>query len=163
MKAHYNYLKYVLRHKWFVFWACLQTKAGIWLGIIHDLSKFSRAEWVPYVHQFFNYDGSKRDVRDKTGAYDPAKQSMSFQMAWMNHQRNKHHWQSFVSIGDGGTLTPMKMPIKYIREMVADWIGAGRAQNSKTTPQQWYEANKDKMVLHPESRQEIENILRSIV
>lgn len=70
IRAHLSYLKYVLRHKWFVFREC--QRVGItWRGIVHDMSKFSRAEWEPYVCVFYNPDGSRRDVRDATGHYDP--------------------------------------------------------------------------------------------
>ena len=45
------------------------------------------------------------------------------------------------------------------REMLADWFGAGRAYNSDWTPlepRKWYEKEKDKMILHPETRAGVE-------
>ena len=160
MKAHLAYLGYVLRHKWHVFISCLKMRVPFGLAIIHDLSKFSRCEWTPYVRQFYNPDGSKRGmVRDKSGAYDSAAQPIEFQRAWLSHQRNRHHWQAWVSLGDVGKLTALEIPEKYIREMIADWMGAGLAQGGKATPRKWYEANKAKLVLHPISRSRIEALL----
>ena len=84
IRAHISYLKYVLRHKWFVFREC--QRLGItWRGIVHDLSKFSRAEWEPYVCTFYNPDGSKRDVRDATGHYNPTTLGKAFDRAWLHH------------------------------------------------------------------------------
>jgi hypothetical protein len=48
-----------------------------------------------------------------------------------------------------------KMPEKYAKEMLADWIGAGEALNNGSV-QKWYEKNKNNVFLHPETRQWIE-------
>lgn len=155
MKAHWAYLVYVLRHKWFVFIEC--CKLGIsWLGIIHDLSKISRDEWTPYVHSFYNPDGSKRVVRDATGYYDPTKVSPEFDYAWLHHQNlNKHHWQYWMLVQDEDEDKILEIPDIYRKEMLADWRGAGRAQGKLNT-KAWYEKNGGKMKLHPRTRMLIE-------
>jgi len=161
VKSHWNYLRYVLRHKWYVFWACLKMGVPIWRALIHDWTKFTRREWSPYVHQFFNPDGTPRKVRDASGSYDPNAQSLDFKYAWLSHQRNLHHWQAWISIGDGGSLDAMPIPETYIREMVADWIGAGQAISGQGNPMPWYEANKDKMVLHQATRLLVHGLLET--
>ncbi len=155
MKRYFKYLSYVLRHKWFVFHAA--RKLGItWLGIIHDLSKFSQAEFGLYARCFFNPDGSKREVRDKTGFYDPSKFD-GFDMAWNNHQKhNKHHWEYWACIQITGELKPLPFPDKYRREMLADMRGASRALGFGVSIKAYYEKNKDKMQLHPETHQWLE-------
>ena len=50
------------------------------------------------------------------------------------------------------------MPDKYRREMLADWMGAGRALGKPNTLE-WYTANQGKITLHPETRQWIEEQL----
>jgi hypothetical protein len=162
VKAHFQYLKYVVRHKWFVARACLKMGVPLWRAIVHDWTKFTPSEWGPYVHQFFNPDGSRRTVRDKSGAYDPNQQPDAFKFAWLHHQRNKHHWQAWVSIGDFGNITALPMPETYIREMVADWIGAGQAISGETSPVPWYEANKEKKVLHLQTRLRTEELLKRL-
>lgn len=201
MRRHWAYLKYVLRHKWFVFLACLEYRVPLWIAIFHDWDKFLPDEWFPYARCFYKPDGSKQ--------YEP---SLAFDAAWNLHQkRNKHHWQFWLLIPDqsrphftfqshdGGmtdvTVTtldgrdaalvwldgldwwkpdknamaqlekdlkivpePLAMPDVYQREMLADWIGAGKALDKPNT-WQWYEANKDKMLLHPETRAWIETEL----
>jgi hypothetical protein len=42
--------------------------------------------------------------------------------------------------------------------MISDWRGAGRAQGTPDVLS-WYISSKDKMVLHPETRKMIEQIL----
>jgi len=161
VRAHLAYLRYVLSHKWHVFRACLELGVPLWIAVVHDWTKFTLREWVPYVRQFFNPDGSKRNVRDKSGAYDPNAQPAEFKAAWCSHQKNRHHWQGWTSLGDGGTLSPLPIPEVFCREMVADWIGAGRAQG-KCDPHGWYLKNHDNLVLHPESRATIEKILENL-
>lgn len=44
----------------------------------------------------------------------------------------------------------------YAKEMLADWQGAGRAQGHGDNTLGWYAKNRDKMLLHPETRAWIE-------
>lgn len=162
MKRHFAYFKYVLRHKWFVLWACRMTGAGLRRGAVHDWTKFLPREWFAYAKHFYNEDGTRRDVRDKTGSYDPLRQGISFEMAWLSHQRNKHHWQAWVVLGDGGSVKALPMPEKYVREMVADWVGAGKAISGRSDPRPWYDANKWNMLLHDETRDLVEMLLEEL-
>ncbi len=164
MKGHFAYMRYVLRHKWFVFVGGVRTRAPLWRLVVHDWSKFTRSEWGPYVRQFYAPDGSNRaGVRRKDGGYDLAEQPYEFQRAWLGHQRrNKHHWQAWVLLGDNGQLVPIEMPERYVREMVADWIGAGRAITGQWDPRPWYEKNRSLMVLHDETRVRVEQLLEAV-
>lgn len=146
---HFKYLAYVLRHKWFVFVEC--CKRGYpWLGLIHDWSKFRWSEWTPYVNHFYSKDAAKRHP----GEPDPA-----FDQAWLNHQnRNKHHWQYWLSVNRKKEIKVMEMPIKYTEEMLADWIGAARAkgQGGVYTPT-WYDKVKDTLILGEGTLRWVEN------
>jgi putative NADPH-quinone reductase len=55
------------------------------------------------------------------------------------------------------------MPHKYLVEMICDWIGAGKAYNNGSYTindmNEWYESNKDRIVLHEDTRELIEFIL----
>lgn len=150
MKAHLRYASYVARHKWFVFRAGLKTGAPLWRLLIHDWSKLTPAEWTPYVHQFYAKD------RKRKGA---------FERAWLHHQhRNPHHWQHWLDVKWDGTLRPLPMPEKLVREMVADWMGAGRAITGRWEVRDWYKANRDKIVLHASTRKLVDELvgLRSV-
>ena len=159
---HWSYLKYVVRHKWYVFLASVDLGVP-WLGLIHDWSKFLPSEWFPYVRFFYERDGSPRQRRDDTGYYKPTDTGdPAFDFAWLLHQkRNKHHWQWWILPEDGGGQKVIEMPQRYIKEMVADWRGAGRAQGTPDTGA-WYRKNKDKMLLGPNARRQVEVLINYI-
>lgn len=147
MKPHLKYLSYVARHKWFVLVAGLKVKAPLWRLLIHDWSKFSRAEWGPYVRKFY-------------GSGDPLDVLLAFDKAWLHHQhRNPHHWQSWLLREDEGNVIPLRMPEALAREMVADWMGAGRAITGKWDVADWYSLNSGKITLHPETRAYVERLI----
>lgn len=158
MRHHLKYLWYVLRHKWYVFWEC--DKLGIpWRGLVHDISKFSPAEWVPYANHFYGPKAKK--WRNRTGYYKPTDTGdPKFDMAWLHHvNSNDHHWQWWLQVeSDGRSIRVHPMSYPAMLEMLADWRGAGRAQGKPDTVA-WYKANKDRMLLHPATREWIENQL----
>ena len=160
MRAHWAYLKYVLRHKGFVFLECIKLGVPIWIAVLHDWDKFLPDEWFPYVNFFYYPDGSKRQHRDSTGYYKPDDTGdPDFDMAWFLHQkRNRHHWQSWALLRSDGAIKLFPIPLVFLREMIADWRGAGRVQNTPNT-RKWYETNKDKLYLHPDTRTMVELIL----
>lgn len=135
-----KYLWYVIKHKWFVMIECF--KVGIyWRGLTHDLSKLLPSEFFPYANYF----------------YGNGKNDKEFNKAWLLHQkRNPHHWQYWLLYEDEGRLTTLDIPIKYRKEMIADWIGAGRAITGKDNTKKWYELNKNNMLLNRETRNWIE-------
>lgn len=160
MARHWQYLKYVLRHKWFVLQAGRDLGVPLWQLLMHDWDKFLPDEWFPYANFFFDSQGNKINRRSKTGYYKPTDTGdAAFDYAWLLHQkRNKHHWQWWVLPEDSGGVKLLPMPDVYRREMLADWRGAGRAQGTPDTLA-WYIANKEKMQLHPETRAWIEIML----
>lgn len=163
-KADLQYLSYVLRHKWFVFQAGLKTGAPLWRLIKHDWSKFKRDEWVPY-REFF-YGGEKTPARKQ-----------AFADAFRLHcKRNDHHWNCWVidannfSIGGRGWERG-KNPFQVVRpmsddaikEMVADWMGAGRAITGNWDDIfSWYERTKSTQTMTASTRWRVEQILGSL-
>jgi hypothetical protein len=145
VRPHLRYASYVARHKWFVFRAGLKTGAPLWRLVIHDWSKLTPAEWGPYVRTFY--------------ASDKAREG-EFERAWLHHQHhNPHHWQHWVLREDDGDTKPLRMPDKLVREMVADWMGAGRAITGRWDVASWYEANARKIVLHTDARLQVRNLI----
>lgn len=138
---------YILQHKWYVLIEC--WKEGLyWQGIVHDLSKFSLAEFSAYTSNFFSLE-SERLEKEK----DIQK---AFSYAWLHHQHhNKHHWNYWVINQYKKEAVPM--PEKYIHEMVCDWRAMSRKFGD--TAQEFFENNHNKMVLHPETLTHIEQIL----
>jgi hypothetical protein len=165
MKKYLRYLHYVVKHRWFVFLACV--KMGIiWRGLVHDLSKLSPKEFFPYARMFY---GDNKPIRDSTGYYKPYDTgNEEFEYAWLNHTRhNKHHWQYWVLPFDKDDKSErhqkiFDIPEIYVKEMVCDWIGAGKAQKSKHNALEWFEANKEKLAFSSGTYGNIEKLLASL-
>lgn len=157
MGKHWKYLKYVIRHKWFVFVACQRNGVGFWQALTHDMSKFLPSEWIAYARYFYgpkmtepwNYATAQLYAYKDTEEYKES----AFDVAWLKHiHRNPHHWQHWLLQQDNGELKALPMPVKYINEMLADWEGAGRAIHGRVEVAEWYEKNKHKQIMHPDTR-----------
>lgn len=103
---YWKYLKYVLKHKWFVFIEC--CKLGIPLrGLFHDLSKFLPSEFIPYARYFYGNYPETLTVYEKTYHWKMKTKAVikeDFDLAWLKHQkRNKHHWQYWLLVSDSSS------------------------------------------------------------
>lgn len=152
-----KYLWYVIRHKWFVFLECLKYGL-VWRGLIHDWHKLLPDEFIPYARFF--YGGMNKQIRDKTGYYKPTDTGYPpFDFAWFLHQkRGAHHWQYWILPTEKEGYKILNMPEIYLKEMICDWRGAGRAQGTPDTLT-WYLTNRNKLVLSIASRVWIEGEL----
>lgn len=149
MKRNLKYLAYLIKHKWYVYVAGTVLKVPYWRLLIHDWTKFLPSEWIPYAHTFYTFSGLPQ--------YD---EHPKFSGAWNHHQKaNKHHWQYWVLMKDQGGYETLEIPEVYVREMVADWAGAGRAITGKWQVHTWYELNKKKMKIHPKTKKLINELL----
>ena len=149
MKRYLNYLKYILKHKWYVWKEC-KAKGLYWQGFVHDLSKFLPDEFIPYAKFFYNPDGTKRTKTDKVGYYKISNSGdINFDMAWARHcKRNRHHWQYWCAPQDYDGMIIFDMPEKYVKEAVCDWVGASLAQGfDRKNIHVWYKHNRNKCQL----------------
>ena len=174
MSKHFRYLRYVLRHKWYVLQEC--WRFGIrWRGLVHDLSKFSPAEWGPYVDYFYGGDWPayretpgewKHQIGDK---WTKEWVQRRFDRAWLHHiHHNPHHWQHWVLREDSGAIKVLDMPYDCILEMIADWWGAGRAISPPEDDnpymhyddlRAWYLDNRNRMHLGDWTRNHVERLI----
>lgn len=119
----------------------------------HDMSKTNLEELPHYVRQFHG------DKGDPDG----------FARAWLNHIHcNPHHWQHWIfpdgytpkgSTVDGGIVA---MPDIYVKEMVADWMGASLAYTNSWDMAEWLGQNLPKIKLHLTSWQTLKAVLRAL-
>ena len=152
LKKTAQYSKYIAKHKWFVFVEC--AKMGLFRrGIVHDASKLLLDEWIPYRDFFYG-------KKNEEGYFHKPGTDQAFDEAWLRHiHRNPHHWQYWLLQEDDGPVKALKMPREFLLEMIADWRGAGKAQGFATI-NAWYAMQREKIVLHPDTRVELEQILR---
>ena len=142
MKKYYNYLRYLLEHKWNVGIECIKSHQYVH-AITHDLSKFLPSEFIPYARFFHK--------KNRTTNYNIADESdIDFQIAWLHHQkRNKHHWNYWVSVTRKNEIIPIPMPKKYVKQMIADWDGMSRKFGGSTI--EYYIKNRYNFILHEET------------
>jgi hypothetical protein len=149
MKKHLQYLRYILRHKWFVLVAGWHLGAPLWRLLIHDLSKLLPSEWMPYVNYFYGPPSVKT--------------FQLFDYAWLMHQhRNPHHWQYWRLRQDNGITQILRMPDAYMLEMVADWAGAGRAITGSWNVWRWYAENSHKIELNFCTQMRVEALIKDL-
>lgn len=144
----------ITHHRHLVLKHCFE--AGIPLrGLLHDLSKYSPAEFIP-------------GARYWTGIRSPndrERKELGYSKAWMHHKgRNKHHyeyWTDFSPID--GHYSPVKMPLKFVIEMVCDRIAAGKVYKGKdftpSNPIEYFERRKNVDLIHPDTAALLEKIL----
>lgn len=95
---HWNYAKYLFRHKWYVFLAGRKLGIPI-LSALHDNSKMRLDEWIPYADYFYLPNGTKRTAVAEDGFTKYPQDNNGFREAWLKHiQRNKHHPQHWIHI-----------------------------------------------------------------
>ena len=160
---HLRYLWYVLRHRWYVFVECCRLGI-IWRGLTHDLSKFRPSEWFAYTEFFYGVaieilhevDG-KIDTTEAEQVF--AARKVAFNLAWLKHiHRNPHHWQNWRLRKDNGSTKLIPMPSKYVKEMLADWRGAGKAQGFEEIGP-WYEKRWRNIDLATETRDLLHSLM----
>ncbi len=157
MKKYISYLRYVIRHKWFVLIACWE-KGLWWRGIAHDLSKFLPSEFIPYAIHFYG-----KDLHHKNGSHAPTgdEGDKRFDYAWLLHQkRNRHHWQFWILLLDDGGNKAISMDRKSREEMMCDWQGASMAQGHSKNTKEWYFKNKNNIIISKYTRATIEAIYK---
>jgi hypothetical protein len=128
-KAILEYLLSTIRHKLFVLYAGLfiVKKIPIHILLIHDWSKFLPIEFVNYA----KYYKMGRENKE------------AFLKAWLHHQNTqKHHLEYWVSNGiDDWLNCPIPMPEVYVREMIADLLGASREYTNSWDMSEWLQLN----------------------
>lgn len=130
--------------------------------MVHDFSKFMPCEWFPYVEKFYGKKVDKDEPDDYRYWSARGPIEAAFEHAWNHHQKaNKHHWQYWLLTNDSDAPKhkPMQMPKAFVLEMVADWMGAGRAITGKWEFFAWYQANKGKIILQEQTRTDVESLL----
>jgi hypothetical protein len=155
--AFWRHFLTVCKHKREVFKEC--KACGIWWqGLVHDLSKFSPAEFMPAA-KYFQGDRSPIEAE---------KEDIGYSNSWLHHKgRNKHHWEYWCDYNDDtGEVIPYKIPYRYVVEMICDWIGAGKVYSkekwTQEEPLRYYKKVRPGRHFHPETEELILKFLYCI-
>ena len=148
----------ITEHKIMVARHCF--KVGMyWQGLTHDLSKYSPSEFWQGGKYYQGYRSPNNAEREDKG----------YSAAWLHHKgRNKHHYEYWIDYSTGPVkgMTGMKMPLKYVNEMIMDRIAASKVYEgtayTQHSPLKYYEMGKDGYMIHPETRALLEYILKML-
>lgn len=149
----FKHFKKILTHKKYVFFFARKLGIG-WQGFWHDMSKFSPVEFWESVKY---YQGTSSPI-------DAAKADMGYSMAWLHHKgHNKHHYEHWQDNFDKGG-EPLRMPDKYVKEMICDYLAAGRAYSGKGFDFKsewawWLNKTKNPIAMHPSNKLVVETVL----
>ena len=154
IKGHFET---ITRHKLLVMKYCFAC--GLYeQGLAHDLSKYSPTEFIPGCI-YYQGDHSPNEAEREAKGYTSA---------WLHHKgRNKHHLEYWIDYSTTKTgLTGMKIPLRYVCEMVCDRVAASQIYlgDKYTDAAAWnyYEHSKDHYLLHPETRALLEKLLKMV-
>lgn len=152
-----KHFKTIVKHKNIVFLHCV--KAGIpWQGIKHDMSKFSLAEFLP---------GAKYYTGDKSPT-EIERREMGYSAAWVHHKgRNRHHFEYWTDYNpETRKIEPVKMPIKYVKEMFCDRVGASKVylgeKYTEAHPIGYFLGGSAKQNMHPKTAELLEGWLETL-
>ena len=111
---------------------------------MHDLSKYSDAEFTAYRKKFF--PKSPEEVFE----------DFEFEKAVAHHYNsNPHHWQWWVIPKVENVCIPI--PTIYIIEMLCDWTAMSFQKGGSVV--EWFESELPKMLLHEKTKETIRSLI----
>lgn len=154
MRKFFGHLNTIAKHRRTVIYHC--AKAGIlYRGLLHDLSKYSPAEFMEGVKHFTGTRSPNEGERATKG----------YSEAWMHHKgRNRHHFEYWTDYNPETKLvSPVKMPVVFVKEMFCDRVAASKVYQGKNYtnahPIKYFEGGKPRRIIHPETSDLLESWL----
>lgn len=148
-----KHFRTITKHRHMVIKHCF--KAGIgFQGLFHDLSKYSPSEFFVGAKYYKGTCSPNEIEREKYG----------YSVAWMHHKgRNKHHFEYWNDYSPKThNVEPVKMPLKYVKEMFCDRIAASKIYQGKNYTDASginYYNKKKKRFIHPDTAALLEKLL----
>ena len=150
-----EHFKTITQHRHLVMEGCF--KVGLFKqGLFHDLSKYFPGEFLIGAKYYQGFRSPNNAEREAKG----------YSSAWLHHKgRNKHHYEYWIDFAasEGIGADPIKMPPKYLVEMVMDRIAASKIYNKEKytddMPLKYFLKGKDHLVMHEDTKRQLEFIL----
>lgn len=134
-------------------------KAGIgFQGLFHDLSKYSPTEFIKGAKYFQGMRSPNEREREIFG----------YSAAWMHHKgRNKHHFEYWNDISTKThRYEPVKMPVRYVKEMFCDRVAASKIYQGKnytsSHPLEYYKKGNPRIAMHEDTADLLESWLNML-
>ena len=152
--GHFNT---ITKHKKLVMENCF--KVGLYKqGLLHDMSKYMPSEFLIGCRYYQGNRSPNNAQRERYG----------YSSAWLHHKgRNRHHFEYWIDYSIEQNVFPMagvKMPRKYVAEMLMDRIAASKVYNGDAytahDPLKYYIRGKSHYLMHPDTARQLEGLLR---
>ncbi len=152
-----GHFRTITEHKLLVMRHCFRM--GLYRqGLAHDLSKYLPSEFLVGAKYY-------QGTRSPNNAEREAK---GYSSAWLHHKgRNKHHFEYWIDYSlekPDHTMAGMRMPRRYVAEMLADRIAASKVYNkqtyTKSEPLRYFQKGQERYMMHPQTKRELEFLLR---
>lgn len=152
----WKHFKTITWHKYLVMKGCFRV--GLYYqGIMHDMSKYSPAEFLVGV-RYYQGDRSPNNAE---------REDLGYSSAWLHHKgRNKHHYEYWIDYSIRyvkGGMAPAPMPPRYVIEMLMDRIAACKVYlkdaYTDRSPLEYYLGGKDPAPMHEKTRKLLEHFL----
>ena len=116
------HFKTITKHRHKVISHCMRAGIG-WQGLFHDLSKYSPTEFLPGAKYYLGTRSPNEGEREELG----------YSLAWMHHKgRNRHHFEYWNDLNVQSKMyEPVKMPVRYVKEMFCDRVAASKIYQGK--------------------------------
>ncbi|MBQ0083368.1 MAG: catalase [Clostridiales bacterium] len=152
-----KHFKTITRHRHAVIKNCFRAGIGF-QGLFHDLSKYSPAEFI---------EGAKY-YQGKRSPNEMARETNGYSGAWMHHKgRNRHHieyWTDYDPVTK--IMRPVKMPVKYVKEMFCDRVAASKIYQGENyadaSAYKYFLRGKKTRQINPETSDLIEDWLKML-
>ncbi len=154
LKKFFGHLHTINHHRRLVRKYCFKLGL-IHQGLWHDISKYSFTEFWPGVKYYQGFRSPNERERDDKG----------YSKAWLHHKgRNKHHFEYWYDyVASVNAYRPVKMPIKYVKEMFCDRLAASKTylkdKYNDSSALEYFSSHKARDKMHEETGQLIESWL----
>lgn len=124
-------------------------------GLLHDLSKYSPAEFIAGAKYYLGTRSPNEEERNRNG----------YSAAWLHHKgRNRHHFEYWTDYNmKERRVMPVKMPFVFVVEMFCDRVAASKIYQGKNYtnnhPYDYFEKGKATRSIHPETSDLLESFL----
>lgn len=152
-----GHLKTITAHKRLVRRYCFRL--GLYRqGLLHDLSKYSFAEFRVGARYFCGYRSPNELERLDTGVSS----------AWLHHKgRNKHHIEYWIDYDPHtGAMSGMEMPVRYVAEMFCDRVAASRIYQKErytdASAYDYYVRSEEHYLIHPNTAALLKGLLKML-
>ncbi len=149
-----GHFRTITKHRHKVIAHC--AKCGILRrGLLHDLSKYSPAEFIAGAKYYLGTRSPNEEERNRHG----------YSSAWLHHKgRNRHHFEYWTDYNmTERRIMPVKMPFVFVVEMFCDRVAASKIyQGDNYTdnhPYDYFERGKTTRSIHPETSDLLESFL----